>query len=343
MIYISKKGDNSLMNYQDLDKQMFDEPPADGVYSMDNRELYGEVRSNHPYCEMVRRERVVPTAIHILQTDGDVWDELEDDGDIRLRDEDTGEEIVLESDGRKSLGAAMIAVRKWIQDRVGDCIARKMLAFLSRIADCERAVDPDHILSLVRGDQHDIHCEVYHSGLSSKQRKRAKDTFANHEGPALMVSVRAIREGVSIDDANTIILLRGYGSGDEGHISIELQQHHGRGVRKSPGKDVCNVVVPLPPVGRATPIRNRILHMLRDLMEQMGVLANMITILENGDNITAGTLRDHNIHIHPSTPMAVDELTEAVNFTVLEYVKEFNRPLAEQLSERELLDYIDNL
>lgn len=331
------------MSYEDLDKLMFNEPPADGVYSMDDPKLYGEVRSTHSYPEMVNRGYVVPTAIHILQTDGDVWDELEEDGDIRLRDEDTGEEIVLDSDGQKSLGAAMIAVRKWAADAVGSGIATKMLAFLSRITDCERAVDPAHILSLVRGDQHGIHCEVFHSGLSPRQRKRAKTTFANHKGPALMVSVRAIREGVSIDDADTIILLRGYGSDDEGHISIELQQHHGRGVRKSPGKDVCNVVVPLPPVGRATPIRNRILRMLRDLMEQTGVLTNMITVLETGGNITAGTLRDHNVHIHPSTTMAVEELTEAVRYTVMEYVEEFNAPLYRRLKETEFDDMVNDI
>lgn len=330
------------MNYEELDKLMFEAPPADGVYSMDNLQLYGKVCTNHPYPEMVRRSKVVDTRVHLIQTDDSLWDLLDSDDEIRLRDDETGEEIVLTSEGQKAQAIAMIAVRGWIDLAIEAGIAKKILPFFNRIVDCERAIDPTHPLSLIRGDRHGIHCEVFHSGLSNKQRRRSRDKFAAHPGPAMMPSVRAIREGINITSADTGIALRGYGLNEEG-VSAELQQHHGRLVRKDYDKDAANWVVPIPPIGHADQIRRNILRMMRDLLEALGKLEDIIQILAKGGAITGGTLRERNIYIHPSTPLAINEVAKAVRFTVMEYLRDFNQPLYNKLTEAEFDEFVDSI
>lgn len=312
---------------------------VEGAFSQDDEDVYGPLLTNHPYREMVERGRVVDTKIHVVNSDADIWEDIEDADEVELYDETTGEHLVLSSDGQKALAGAMIATKTWFKQAVTAGIAKKALVFFNRKSDCERAISVDHPLSLIDKKTKGF---MFHSGMSHRERKIAKDMFAAHKGPAMMTSVRAIREGVSINDADTAILLRGYGTGEEG-ISVELEQHHGRVVRTAPNKKFANVVVPLPPIGRANNIREATIRMVRDLLESLGILQDLIEVLERGDRITVGTLQDHNIVIHPSTPISIESIVDDINFTVVEYVKEFDKELADKLSERELIDLIDEL
>ena len=320
-----------------FDNQMFDPAPADDIYSMDNVELFGKVESNHSYREMVSRGHVVDTKIHLIESDCDLWDQMGSDDDVHLVVD--GETIILTTDNQKAKAAAMIAVNQWLQVNLANGNAKKILPFMSTISDCERAVDPNHPLSLVKGID-GIHTEVFHSGLSPKQRMMAKDRFAKDEGPAIMPSVKAIREGVSIDSVDTVVLLRGYGSDDDG-MSGELQQHHGRGVRLGLGKTHCNVVIPIPPVGKADATRRNILRMVTELMEELGILSEVINVIENGDTVTAGRLAAGNVFINGSTTVTEQDIVDSIKFNVLEYIEEYDAVLHNKLKIDEVDSYLD--
>lgn len=312
------------------ESEMFDEAPETGVYSMDNETLYGKVAYSLSYREAVRQGIVTDMQIHLVHvTDDDVMDALESGDDVILNG-DNGEDVVLDTDGKKALAAASIAARKWFKEAVDGGVARKALAFFNRIADCDRAIDPSHPLSLVEGD---VATFNFHSGLTGRQRALARAQFDNHKGPALMASVRAIREGVSIDDADTAILLRGYGSDDDEGASVELIQHVGRVVRLSEGKKFANVVIPIPDTGASSSIRNRVLRLVRDLLESIDIMPELVRVLEGRDSITAGTLREMGIHIHPSQNLSADVIAEGVSYEVMRYIEEYNRPLHDKLTK----------
>jgi len=322
----------------DWKSEMFDEAPESGVYSMDDESLYGQVAYTLSYRQAVEQGIVTDMKIHLVHvTDSDVLEAMESGDDIVLNGEN-GEDVVLDTDGKKALAASSIAARKWFRQAIDGGIARKALAFFNRKADCERAIDPSHPLALVDDS---VESFVFHSGLSNRQRVQARKQFENHKGPALMSSVRAIREGVSIDDADTAILLRGYGSAEDEGASVELIQHVGRVVRLNEGKEFANVVIPIPDFGTATPIRDRVLRLVSDLLESMDVMPELVRVLEEGGDITAGTLREVGIHIHPSRTLSAEALAKSVAYEVLSYVKETNRPLHDKLTKLQWTDLDD--
>jgi predicted helicase len=311
------------------ENEMFDGPSD--VYSMDNNALYGKVAYSLSYREAVQKGIVTDMQIHLVHvTDEDVIDALESGDDIILNG-DNGEDVVLDTDGKKALAAASIAARKWFSQAIKGGIARKALAFFNRKSDCGRAIDPSHPLALVSDDS--VATFEFHSGLTNRARARARKQFDSHKGPALMTSVRAIREGVSIDDADTAILLRGYGSDDDEGASVELIQHVGRVVRLSEDKEFANVVIPIPDTGAASSIRNRVLRLVRDLLESMDIMPELVGVLEEGDSITSGTLREVGIHIHPSQNLSAEALAESVQYEVMRYIENYNRPLYDKISK----------
>lgn len=319
-------------------EDMFD-PPRTGVYSMDDVSKYGRPVYNLPYRRAVELGLVKDTRVIILEASPDVLASLSDDRLVLLQTND-GVELDLNTEGQKAFAAALIAARKGFIDLIENGSASKALAFMNRKTYCDNAIDPTHPFSLLPADG-SVQGFTFHSGMSEQAKIFAKDTFSNIKGPALMASVRSIREGVSVNSVDTCIFLRGYGA-DDGGTSSELTQHHGRGIRKS-DREFCNVLLPLPPIGVYDEARERTLRMFRDLMEQLGLLPEIVRILETGGRVTPGNLKDLNIEIRGVTTISSQEIADSIQMQVVQYIRETNRPLALKLDENEMLKYVADL
>jgi hypothetical protein len=314
-------------------------PPSSGVYSMDDVSKYGRPVYYLPYRKAVELNLVKDTRVIVLEASPDILASLSDDRLVLLQTAD-GTEIDLNTEGQKAFAAALIAARKCYADLVKDGSASKALAFMNRKAYCDNAIDPMHPFSLLPTDG-SVPGFTFHSGMGEHAKTLAKETFAKAKGPALMASVRSIREGVSINSADTGIFLRGYGADDDG-TSSELTQHHGRLIRKS-DRPFCTVIIPIPPIGSYEEARTRTLRIFRDLMEQLGLLPEITRILEGGGRLTPGNLKGLNVEIRGVTTLSAQEIADSIEAEVIQYVRETNRPLALKLDENEMLKYITDL
>lgn len=328
--------------------------PTLPVYSMGNTEYYGTpLKSSVSHKQAVDLGRITPARLIVVDLNDESISQLCEESDTLQIVSSHGEAINLDTDGQKVFAIATLACRLVFQQLIGNKTGRKAIAFTSRIADCQRLLDASHPLSIVRDDKYNIECYEYHSDLTSTERHRIKRQYAAHQGPALMAAVRAIREGVSINDVDTVFLLRGYGRDEDDGISTELVQHIGRAVRTVPDrilpdgtawkKQYANVVVPLPPIGMADSIRRRVLSNIRDLMEQLGIMGELVAMVERGDKFTVGMLRSLGVEVAPTTELSEKCIVDAITTEVREYVREFNPDVYKTITDRELVDFIDNL
>lgn len=311
------------------------------IYSMNNVEYYGPLLSSVSFAEAVQMKRIVPLRIIISEIVDDNVLELLDSDNSLLLSMANGEDVILGSERKKAMAASIIAAREQLNTMIQTGEANKILVFMNNIEDCKRVTDINHPFSLISKS---VTPYEYHSGLSTKQRHNIRHQFSTCKGPALCASVRAIREGVSINDVDTVILLRSYGQEDDEGVSAELVQHIGRAVRTSPNKEYANVVVPIPPVGVADTIRRRIIQMIMELMERYEILPEFIRLLEQSDNpITPGSLRDIGLTLNMPSSLSEQHLVEALRTRTLDHLQLYNKQVYDRITEGELIDFIDTL
>lgn len=310
---------------------MFREQQA--FYSMDDQNVFGQAFSTSvSFSRAVELGRIVPIRLHLVDINDDTVRQIVESSK-KISITSSKEDIELSTEGQKYLALASIAARRVWGDMVKANESRKAIAFMGRTADCARAINTSHPLAIVH--DRDIATYEYHSGVSMKNRKKLRQQFAAHKGPALMTAVRAIREGVSINDVDTVILLRGYGSDDEQGISAELIQHIGRAVRNAIGKTHANVIIPIPSIGVADKIRQRVLQMVIDLAEQFDILGEYCKLLTDNKAITAGTLKNIGLNIIPPNSISESEIIDSLTVYTKDFVRKNNYKLLQQIEESE--------
>lgn len=309
---------------------------------MDDVETFGQLFSTSvPFSKAVELGRIVPIRLHLVDINDQTLRNLFD-GDEKINIVSSKDNVELGTEGQKYLALASIAARKVWGDLVRNGDSRKAIAFMGRTADCARAIDVNHPLSLVQDSG--VATYEYHSGISIKKRKKLRNQFADHKGPALMTAVRAIREGVSINDVDTVILLRGYGSDDEQGISTELVQHIGRAVRTASGKTHANVIVPIPSIGVADKVRQRVLQMIVTLMEEFNILAELVNVMAVTGRATVGTLRKVGIMISPPmVSLAEEDILSAIENVVLDFTKQYNSHAYESITDAQFDAMVDEI
>lgn len=318
---------------------MFREQQA--YYSMDDQTVFGQMFSTSvSFSKAVELGRIVPIRLHLVDiNDESVRQLIESSKKINITS--SKDDIELSTEGQKYLALASIAARQVWGDLVKTGQSRKAIAFMGRTTDCARAIDTSHPLALVRDES--VASFEYHSGISMKNRKKLRHQFAKHQGPALMTAVRAIREGVSINDVDTVILLRGYGSDDEQGISAELIQHIGRAVRKADGKTHANVIIPIPSIGVADSIRQRVLQMVIDLAEQFDIMGEYCKLLADGKAITAGALKNIGLNIIPPSSISESEIIDSLSMEIVDFTKRNNAKLYQQIKQSEYETVLNEL
>jgi len=313
------------------------------ISSMDDLSLYGPRTSSFSHKEAVSEGVIVPSKFIVCEGEPSqvIKDWVESKEDVLLEN-DLGEQTMLSTEGRKAYALMCLGARMGLDELFTIKSNLKVLSFHTRITDAERAIDVNHPLTIIPESIKDkVWVKVYHSELSVNQRRQVLKEFNNHEGPAILTCVRAIREGINIPSIDCTVHMRAYGAEDDQGVSVEFIQHIGRGSRL--GKDCCWHVIPIPAAGFADGFRKKIIAQVFEILEQYEILPELLTILQNHKKITSGALVRNGVSVKASSLMLESDLIKEIQLQIVNYVRGTDIALYAALSAQEIIDYIDQL